>query len=282
MKLNTDAPIKVVSYGRVSNKNSPWHIGRSINYNLFVYIESGSLKMQIGDEIFSVSKGGLLLIPGKTFYRPLAANGLSYYFIHFTADTEESVSDELHFQSNPLLPEGDYEFSYHGGTKTVTIPSVSDCSSNETVKRIFRRIAELNVRSGGEKLMLDCLGRELIIAVCEENHPEGKLSSNMVRITSFIDQMFFEDITLTSLSEKFGFSKSYIARLFKNELGTTSADYINRTRIANSCRLLLCSDKNICEISEAVGFKNQYYFTRIFKKEIGITPSEYKKRNLTA
>ena len=282
MKLNTDAPIKVVSYGRVSDKNSPWHLGRYIDCNIFVYIDSGNLKMQIDDEIFSVSKGGLLLIPAKTFYRPLSADGLSYYFMHFTAETSESTADELHFTANPLLPEGDYEYSYHGGTNTVSLSTFSDCSSNETVKSIFRRIAKLNVRSGGEKLMLDCLGRELIIAVCEENHPEGKLSRNMVRIISYIDRLYFEDITLSSLSEKFGFSKSYIARLFKTELKTTSADYINRTRIANSCRLLLCSDKNICEISEAVGFKNQYYFTRIFKKEIGITPSEYKKRNLTA
>jgi AraC-like DNA-binding protein len=66
------------------------------------------------------------------------------------------------------------------------------------------------------------------------------------------------------------------------ELSTTSADYVNRTRIANACRLLLCSDKNIREISEVVGFKSQYYFTRNFKKEIGLTPTEYKKRNLTA
>ncbi len=282
MKVNTDGALKALRYGRVSNKNSAWHSGRRLEVNLFVYVDGGSVKMQIGDETYSADKGNLLLIPANTFYRPISANNFSYYFIHFTAETAESGTDELHFEANPLLPDGDYDYAYRGGTQTVTLPTYADCSSNDTVKRIFRRIAELNVRSAGEKLMLDCLTRELIVAVCEENHPEGKLSRNMVRIISYIDKQYFEDVTLASLSARFGFSKSYIARLFREELVTTSADYINHTRVANSCRLLLCSDKNIREISEEVGFKNQYYFTRVFKKELGMTPSEYKKRNLTA
>ncbi len=281
MTINIDGSIKAISYGRVTQK-APWHTGRKLNTNLLVYVDVGRLKMEVGKEVYSLKKGDILCIPENTFYRPVEASALEYYFIHFTAVTDEASANELHFRANPLLPEGDYEYSYWGGAQTVTLGNLIDCSSNEAVKNIFRRIAALNIRSIGEKLILDCLVRELIVTVCAENNPKGRLNNNMMRITSYIDLKYYEDITLSSLSEKFGFSKSYIARLFKTELGTTSAAYLNRTRVANACRLLLCSNKNIGEISEAVGYNNQYYFTKIFKKEMGLTPGEYKKRNLTA
>ena len=57
------------------------------------------------------------------------------------------------------------------------------------------------------------------------------MSYNMAKIIKFIDSNYFADITLSTLSEKFNFSESYIARLFKNELNTTSVKYINHTAI---------------------------------------------------
>ena len=73
---------------------------------------------------------------------------------------------------------------------------------------------------------------------------------------------------------------SFVRIVFKNELNTTSVKYINHTRIINACRLLLCSEKTIGEISEEVGFKDQYYFTRVFNLFLKMTPTQYRKNRI--
>lgn len=237
------------------------------------------MKMQVGCNEYLLRKGDVICIPANTFYKPLEAEKLEYYFIHFTVDSATVNDENLHFHSNPLLPSGDFEYSFWGGSSAFVIDTLTHCAENEYVKDVFLRISSLNIRSNREKLLLDCLLRELLIYISNSFGVGVGVSGILARITDYIDQMYCGNITLAALSKKFGISKSYIARLFKNELHTTSVEYLNRVRISNACRLLLCTEKSIAQISEEVGFKEQYYFTRVFKRLYGTTPTEYKKRN---
>ncbi len=153
-------------------------------------------------------------------------------------------------------------------------------ADNDSIRKILDKIASLNIKTNEQKLLLDCYIRELIINISEKNIDDKKMSYNMARIIKYIDENYFMDITLSSLSEKFMVSESYIARLFRNDLGTTSVQYINHLRIINACRMLLCSGKSVGEISEEVGFKDQYYFTRIFKSFLKMTPTQYRKSRI--
>lgn len=281
MIINTDSTIKALGYGRVTQK-APWHTGKSLTANLLLYVNSGKFKMQIDGKTYSLCKGDLLCIPDGSLYRPLEVSDLEYFFIHFSADTSAAETEDLNLHSHPLLPDGDYGFTIWGGDPNLTLDLLTRCKENESVRDIFLKIASLNIKSNRDRQLLDALVRELIIAVSDDSPSGSSLSRLTVKIMDYIDEKYFEDISLSALSEHFGISKSYIARLFKTELHTTSSDHLNRVRVANACRLLRFSDMNIGEISEAVGFKNQYYFTRVFKKELGMTPSEYKKRNLMA
>ncbi len=278
MTVNTDGIIKAISYGRVRQK-APWHSGRTLNANLFVYVDAGRLKMQVGKEAFSLKKGDILCVPENTFYRPLEASSLEYYFIHFSADTRPAETEGLGFRSNPMLKGGDYELSVWGGDPNVRLSPLTHCAENEAVREIFVKLSSLRLRTNTDKLLLDSLVRQLIITLSADSYSGKALSRNTVRITDYIDENYFEDISLTVLSESFGLSKSYIARLFKTELHTTSAEYLSRTRIAAACRLLGFSDMQIGEISEAVGFRDQYYFSRVFRKVCGTTPGEFRKRH---
>ncbi len=280
MIINTDAPIKAICYGRVSKDKTPWHNGRSLNTHMFVVLEEGFLKMQVEKTVYSMQKGDILFVPQNTFYRPLEVKEVCYYFLHFSAVTAMEKEEQLHMRFNPVLPEGEFEFFYWGGHSNVKINTLSHTADDDAVRKILNKIATLNIKTNEQKLLLDCFIRELIVTISQQNISGEKISYNMANILKYIDSNYFNDITLSSLSQKFGFSESYIARLFKKELGTTSVNYINHTRIINACRLLLCSGKTVGEISQEVGFKDQYYFTKVFNSFMKMTPTKYRKSRI--
>ncbi len=280
MIIDTNEPINAICYGRVSQDKKPWHNGRRLNTHMFVVLEKGFLKMQVEKTVYDMQKGDILLIPQNTFYRPIEVKEISYYFLHFSAEIANEKEAPLHMRFNPRLPDGEFEFFYWGGHSNIKINTLSHTADNDAVRKILNKIASLNIKTNEQKLLLDCFVRELIVTISQQNAGGEKISYNMAKIIRYIDSNYFEDITLSSLSREFGFSQSYIARLFKCELGTTSVSYINHTRIINACRLLLCSGKTVGEISEEVGFKDQYYFTRVFNSFMKMTPSQYRKSRI--
>ena len=95
----------------------------------------------------------------------------------------------------------------------------------------------------------------------------------------WLQSSYAEQTTLTSLSERFGLSKTYIARLFRRYLNTTATNYINLLRLRHAAELLRLSQMNVSQIAVGVGFCNVYYFSRLFSRTYGISPSEYRRQH---
>lgn len=98
-------------------------------------------------------------------------------------------------------------------------------------------------------------------------------------VIAYIDAHFFEDITLTDLSEKFHFDITYLSKLLKRNLGKNFIDYVTGLRINSAKNYVLKTDLSFDEISRRVGYNNVRQFREMFKKIVGTTPSEYKRIN---
>lgn len=103
----------------------------------------------------------------------------------------------------------------------------------------------------------------------------GQLSK-LVPLFEYIDEHFFEEISLDALAALLCLNKSYLCRLFRTATGTTLWDYINFIRVCKS-EELLAGKLNLSEIAYAVGFSSPSYFHRTFKKYKQVSPSEYRK-----
>jgi len=90
---------------------------------------------------------------------------------------------------------------------------------------------------------------------------------------------YAENISLSTLSESFDLSPSYIARLFKRELNKRPSVYINGLRISAARVLLLETALSIGEIAERVGFSDLYYFSKVYKQSTGEPPSATRKKS---
>lgn len=86
-----------------------------------------------------------------------------------------------------------------------------------------------------------------------------------------------QELTLDILSSKCFISEATLRRYFYEFTDMSPQQFIAKARISYSKYLLINTNKNITEISNAVGFESISCFTRAFKRYCGISPSEYRK-----
>lgn len=72
-------------------------------------------------------------------------------------------------------------------------------------------------------------------------------------------------------------SPSHVRRLFKNQTGTTIADFLESVRIGQAQKLLAEPHYKVHEIGKRVGYESQSYFIVVFKKYFKMTPGDYRK-----
>ena len=96
-------------------------------------------------------------------------------------------------------------------------------------------------------------------------------------IMTYIREHCTEDLSVAELAAQNSMSTSQFCRFFHSMARMTPVAYINSCRIAESCRMLLSTDKPIGEIATECGFDNISYFNRVFIKMMHRQPREYRK-----
>ena len=97
------------------------------------------------------------------------------------------------------------------------------------------------------------------------------------KVIQYVKDHYREKITLDDVASHVYLSRSYLSKVFNEELGCNFTTYINRLRIENSKALLLNNSINIVDVAFMVGFDDQSYFTKVFKKNAGISPGKYRE-----
>lgn len=118
---------------------------------------------------------------------------------------------------------------------------------------------------------------DLALRTKETVQPEPE-ESIPAKIAAFIDQNFYLPIDMDTLCQHVSYSRSYISRVFKTEVGMTVSEYIQHTRIRNAQALLRDTQLSVQEVSYSVGIDDPLYFSKIFRKLIGVSPRDYRNQ----
>ena len=87
----------------------------------------------------------------------------------------------------------------------------------------------------------------------------------------------YQTVTLSALSEKFGYNEAYLSRLIKEETGRTFSQLLRHIRVIYAENLLMRNETSVQEAGEIVGYSDYAGFARAFVKEKGIKPAQYRK-----
>jgi YesN/AraC family two-component response regulator len=93
---------------------------------------------------------------------------------------------------------------------------------------------------------------------------------------AYIQHNYACDLSRQQLAAALGVSKNYLTHIFRQELGISPWEYLNRYRIKQAKALLRGTADSITSIAAQVGFDDASYFGRVFRKHAGCSPHAYR------
>lgn len=105
---------------------------------------------------------------------------------------------------------------------------------------------------------------------------KDKGNPHIRRALRYLCDHYNEHLELEQVADVAGLSPSYFSTLFRQTVGTSFREHLNRIRVEESKRLLLNRDNTLADIAVSVGFPDQSYYCKVFKKLVGVTPGKYR------
>jgi len=81
----------------------------------------------------------------------------------------------------------------------------------------------------------------------------------------------------TKLAELINLSPSRFRHLFKQETGTTPAQYLKEYRLRKAEKMLRTTFLSVKQVLKQVGLGSNAHFVRDFRKKYGMTPTAYRR-----
>ena len=141
---------------------------------------------------------------------------------------------------------------------------------------LFKTLGELKAFGDAENFFRIIISKMFMYSKVEKLNSESYYYN---RIMTYLDEHYYEDISIDNLSDSINISPSYIFKILRERKNDTFTEYIAKKRVEKACQLLK-TNLQIQKVAELTGFTSANYFIQVFKKYKGCTPNEYKKINI--
>ena len=97
-------------------------------------------------------------------------------------------------------------------------------------------------------------------------------------LQAWIREHIGEDCSVPALARRAGMSERTLTRAFRQECGTTPAEYVEQIRIEAARQVLESTELTIAAIADRSGFGTPETMHRAFRRRLGVTPGAYRSR----
>ena len=168
----------------------------------------------------------------------------------------------------------------------VVFSKQSDENNLKLVQLISRIYKTYQAKAFAYELKVQSLFLELLyLLVTEFMNTEN--DQNLIRqkrhldklsdITAYMKANYNQEITLEDVARRFGFSPTYLSRIFKRYADVSYKTYLLDLRTEYGLREMLNTDHSLSSIAVNHGFPDSRAFAKAFSKRYGCLPSEYRK-----
>lgn len=96
-------------------------------------------------------------------------------------------------------------------------------------------------------------------------------------ILEYIHNHYRDNILQADIANYFGFSREYLSRFFKKEIGISLKTYLTHIRLNYAVNLLIHTNHTIAFVAIDSGFNSETQFINMFKKHYHVTPGQFRK-----
>jgi len=245
------------------------------DYEIFYLIE-GERIYYINEEEYVVQKNSLVFIDKNIIHKTEVT------------DVDEYQRIVINFRDTLLSNEDQFFLLklFESGPHVISIPLDKRKIISTLIHKLYQEYIDEKQHSINYiRLLLTQLLIESNRLLQQQQLPEAIESGNnakqdeIARIIKYINTYYYDNISLSLLSQHFHLSEQYISRLFRKVTGGTIINYLNAVRVNEAKRLLLETDMKVIEISKTVGYSNNVHLWRVFKNLTGLSPAEYRENN---
>ena len=85
------------------------------------------------------------------------------------------------------------------------------------------------------------------------------------------------DLSLKSLAEESGYSRTHFLRIFLVATGLTPHQYVLDLRLRRAQERLKQAGSSIIDVAVSCGFSSQSHMTSVFRRRLEMTPGEFRR-----
>lgn len=226
---------------------------------ILIYCTEGKGVVEVEGETYYLEKSDAFCIPRNKKHRYYAdeAEPWSILWVHFKGEnTKYFPLDER---------------------KIVHINSRHSDNRMMVLFKLLFRVLDRNYTLGNFIYISQVLSLILSEVYYREKVDESTTQDRHVTmVIRYMYQNLRQNLTLEEISEEVQLSKSYLNAIFKAQTGRSPVEFFIHLKMQEACKLLKSTDLYIYEVSNELGYTDQYYFSRIFKKVVGVSPKDYK------
>lgn len=282
------------------------HLRRQPKEFILYFILSGEMLLTEGKQEYTLHENDLLLLSPGVEHFGRRASFCRFYYVHFAMDGlffRTMPADELREQLAQERRQARQTPVRMDGHRHPKLPSDSDrlrrCiylpkhlhfeeaqAASALIPRLKRAFEAFEGHRHYHHLETACILYELFLEISREytrrilsggNPASGRSMAIVEDMISYFNRSYAEELTGSSISERYRHNFDYLNRCFKKATGQTILAYVNGVRIEKARQLLRDRYASVSEIAEKTGFHDVYYFSRVFKKYTGCPPSRYRE-----
>jgi two-component system, response regulator YesN len=156
-------------------------------------------------------------------------------------------------------------------------PFVREALKNQAFDYLLKPVNREELKQTLEKLYMQLCCERGALTAAAPSPPEKIVET----VKCFIRENYTRMIDFASLAGQYGFSGSYLTRIFHHSTGVTLQRYLIDYRILCAKQLLTDTELSIQEIGARVGYPDPFHFSKVFKQNAGVNPTQYRSQSST-
>jgi len=214
----------------------------------------GEAAVEIGGAPLVLSPGYIYVIPADLDFSCSCEGMLEKIFVHL----------------NLTLPNGSDALS---GVRSCLVLEDHDRTTAEVASLCEQNDIRAAIRL--KHLLYEVLDRAL--TMMEPTLPIVTYTRTTGAALSFVEQHLHAGLCVSDIADALFVSKTVLQRRFKSDIGKSLGRYIDDCLMARAEVLLVDPTLSIKDVSEQLGFCDQFYFSRKFSDTHGISPRVFRR-----